>query len=140
MANNHKIEAVIPKKRKLEAIDAENNIAKKIKLDKKATPDHTKKRKGSRKLVPKKDKDVKALASAEESDKEEEQDDCSAKPKCLQPVGKEIRWVQCDGCELWLHLNCVGLQPSDVCDDEDFICRECKPIGKPKASATAKQL
>jgi len=128
------------KKRKLEAVNAENNVAKKIKLDEKATPDHTKKRKGGRRPAPKKDKDVKASASAEESDEEEEQEDCSAKPKCLKPVGKEVHWVQCDGCELWLHLNCVGLRPSDVCEDEDFICRECKPIRKPKASATAKPL
>ena len=139
MANNHKIEAVIPKKRKLKVVNDENNVAKKIKLDKKATPDHTKKRKGGRNLAPKKDKDVKCSVSAEEFDKEDEQEDCSAKPKCLQPVG-EVHWVQCDLCDSWLHLKCVGLQPSDVNEEEDFICRECKPIGKPKASATAKPL
>ena len=42
--------------------------------------------------------------------------------------------MQCDGCESWLHLNCIGLQPSDVCKDEDFICRECKQIRKPKVN------
>ena len=52
----------------------------------------------------------------------------------LNCIFLQVHWVQCDGCELWLHLNCVGLRPSDVCEDEDFICRECKPIRKPKVN------
>ena len=81
--------------------------AKKIKLDEKATLDGNKKRKGGRRTLPKKD----STKSADDSDDgEEEQEDCSAKPKCLKPVGKDIHWVQCDGCELWLHLNCIGKQ------------------------------
>ena len=92
------------KKRKLEATTVENN-AKKMKLEEKATPDGNKKRKGGRRTLPKKD----SSKSADDSDDgEEEQEDCSAKPKCLKPVGKDIHWVQCDGCELWLHLNCIG--------------------------------
>jgi len=106
-----------------------------MKLEEKATPDGNKKRKGGRRTLPKKD----SSKSADDSDDgEEEQEDCSAKPKCLKPVGKDIHWVQCDGCELWLHLNCIGLRPSDVTEDEDFICRDCKPVRKPKASATVK--
>jgi len=118
------------KKRKLEAVNAENQ-AKKIKLDEKATPDGKKRKGGGRRVK----KDPK---SEESEDAEEEQEDCSAKPKCLKPVGKEVHWVQCDGCELWLHLNCIGLRPSDVTEDEDFICRDCKPLKKPKASAAPK--
>ena len=70
------------KKRKLEAVNAENQ-AKKIKLDEKATPDG-KKRKGGRRVK----KDPK---SEESEDAEEEQEDCCAKPKCLKPVGKEVK-------------------------------------------------
>merc|ERR1712080_437573 len=117
------------KKRKLEAANVEN--AKKIKLDpEKATPDCKKPRKGGRRV--KKDTNK----SADDSDDVEEgQEDCSAKPKCLKPVGKEVHWVQCDGCELWLHLNCIGLRPDQVSEDEDFICKDCKPASKkPKTS------
>ena len=39
----------------------------------------------------------------------------------------QVHWVQCDGCELWLHLTCIGLKPEQVSEDEDFICRDCKP-------------
>ena len=45
--------------------------------------------------------------------------------------------MQCDGCELWLHLQCIGLKPDQVSEDEDFICRDCKPPAskRPKVCA-----
>ena len=39
----------------------------------------------------------------------------------------KVHWVQCDGCELWFHLYCIGLKPEQVSEDEDFICKACKP-------------
>ena len=48
--------------------------------------------------------------------------------------------MQCDGCELWLHLNCIGLRPDQVSEDEDFICKDCKPAGgskKPKVCSSS---
>ena len=39
----------------------------------------------------------------------------------------QVHWVQCDGCELWFHLHCIGLKPEQVSEDEDFICKTCKP-------------
>jgi histone demethylase JARID1 len=65
--------------------------------------------------------------NSESSQEEEEQEDCSANPKCQRPTGKEVHWVQCDGCELWFHLHCIGLKPEHVSEDEDFICKDCKP-------------
>merc|ERR1712110_1250109 len=54
-------------------------------------------------------------------------DDCSAKnPKCKRPTGKQVHWVQCDKCELWYHLFCIGLKPHDIKEDEDFVCKNCK--------------
>ena len=46
--------------------------------------------------------------------------------------------MQCDGCELWLHLQCIGLKPDQVSEDEDFICRDCKPPAskRPKVCTT----
>ena len=72
-------------------------------------------------------------------------DDCSA-PKCKRPTGKQVEywtklylsskyfifeceqvhWVQCDKCELWYHLFCIGLKPQDIKEDEDFNCKFCK--------------
>merc|ERR1719410_2557900 len=54
-----------------------------------------------------------------------EEEDCSA-PKCKRPTGKQVHWVQCDKCELWYHLYCIGLKPHDIKEDEDFICKFCK--------------
>jgi len=120
------------KKRKLEAATAASE-AKKVKTEGGASTgqsasaqENGKKRKGR----------TRKKESADDSeDNDEEQEDCSAKPKCCRPVGKEVHWVQCDGCELWLHLTCIGLKPEQVSEDEDFICRDCKPPNskKPKA-------
>merc|ERR1719468_1370635 len=57
----------------------------------------------------------------------EAEDDCSAvNPKCKRPTGKQVHWVQCDKCELWYHLFCIGLKPHDIKEDEDFVCKYCK--------------
>merc|ERR1712223_2249035 len=105
------------KKRKMEAAANANGEAKKAKIE---TPE-VKKRKGGRSR--KKD-------SSEDEERDEEQEDCSAKPKCLRPIGKQVQWVQCDGCELWFHLYCLGLRPDQVKEDEDFYCKDCKPATK----------
>eukprot|EP00096_Caligus_rogercresseyi_P011047 TRINITY_DN422_c0_g1_i1.p1 TRINITY_DN422_c0_g1~~TRINITY_DN422_c0_g1_i1.p1 ORF type:complete len:1514 (+),score=534.84 TRINITY_DN422_c0_g1_i1:112-4653(+) len=65
-----------------------------------------------------------------DGEEEEEEEDCSARPKCLKPTGKEVHWVQCDGCEKWFHLHCIGLKPEQVKEDEEFICKDCKPKNK----------
>lgn len=40
-------------------------------------------------------------------------------------IGAKIDWVQCDGCELWYHLKCVGLTPDQCSDDEEYHCPTC---------------
>ena len=35
----------------------------------------------------------------------------------------KVHWVQCDKCELWYHLFCIGLKPHNIKEDEDFCCR-----------------
>lgn len=42
-------------------------------------------------------------------------------------LGDEVDWVQCDKCELWFHLTCLGLSKRDVSADDDFVCRTCRP-------------
>ncbi|XP_030827948.1 lysine-specific demethylase 5A isoform X2 [Strongylocentrotus purpuratus] len=58
-----------------------------------------------------------------DGDEDEDDEVCSAK-KCLRPLGDDINWVQCDCCEKWYHLLCIGMkqQPDE---DEDFVCRIC---------------
>merc|ERR1712228_166073 len=65
----------------------------------------------------------------------EAEEDCSA-PKCKRPTGKQVHWVQCDKCELWYHLFCIGLKPHDIKEDEDFNCKNCKVVKKIEESAS----
>lgn len=36
-----------------------------------------------------------------------------------------MNWVQCDHCEEWYHLLCVGLGTDEVKEDEDYKCFKC---------------
>ena len=34
-------------------------------------------------------------------------------------------WVQCDACNKWFHMVCVGLLKVQLKPDEDFVCKIC---------------
>ncbi|KAK6176380.1 hypothetical protein SNE40_014678 [Patella caerulea] len=132
-----------PKKRKikiktkdssitLEAVEKENTGKGKDKSPEKKKDKIKKKRKG--KLNPdgtpierkKRIKKEKKLLGDDDDD-EEAADDCSA-IKCLRPSGDEVNWVQCDKCELWFHLLCIGLASDEVTEEEDYVCFQCVQI------------
>ena len=49
---------------------------------------------------------------------------CDAK-ECKSPKDKVINWIQCDSCQKWLHMVCVGMQKK-VADRIDFYtCSGC---------------
>ena len=50
---------------------------------------------------------------------------CSA-PQCIRPMASQISWVQCDLCQLWFHLLCVGLTPESVEKIDIYNCCVCK--------------
>lgn len=42
-------------------------------------------------------------------------------------TGREVDWVQCDGgCEGWFHMHCVGLDRTEIAEEDDYICSNCK--------------
>lgn len=61
-----------------------------------------------------------------EDDADDDDDDNCAAIKCLKPTGEEVNWVQCDRCEEWYHLLCVGLGADEVTEDEEYECFKCK--------------
>ena len=49
--------------------------------------------------------------------------------RCVCGATKEDegrRWVQCDRCDVWLHMDCMKLSPSEA-REKDVLCNECSP-------------
>ncbi|XP_052282476.1 lysine-specific demethylase 5A-like isoform X2 [Dreissena polymorpha] len=59
-----------------------------------------------------------------DEDEDDNDEDCAAL-KCLKPTG-EVNWVQCDRCEEWFHLLCVGLAEDEVNEEEEYECFNCR--------------
>ena len=59
---------------------------------------------------------------------ENEENLCSI---CLQEYlstdGEKNPWVLCDGCNFWMHINCLplGVNISSIHSNEDFFCHVC---------------
>ena len=42
-------------------------------------------------------------------------------------LGEEVEWVQCDTCENWYHLVCVGISAHEANSADEYVCPYCKP-------------
>ena len=40
--------------------------------------------------------------------------------------GEEVSWVQCDKCEEWFHMICIGVAEDEISETEDYICFQCR--------------
>jgi len=51
---------------------------------------------------------------------------CAAE-NCTEPMGDNIKWVQCDDdkCNRWFHMVCVGI--TKIRKKEIYLCNACKP-------------
>ncbi|XP_062579330.1 lysine-specific demethylase 5A-like isoform X4 [Saccostrea cucullata] len=94
---------------------------KKIKVKKEGATEEIEKKKRK----PRKKKEKECLVMMEDDADDDDDDNCAA-IKCLKPTGEEVNWVQCDRCEEWYHLLCVGLGADEVTEDEEYECFKCK--------------
>lgn len=60
---------------------------------------------------------------SQSDDSEEDMNHCPAE-SCLQPTGDEVFWVQCDCCNQWFHMICVGVS-AKMAAEEDYMCVTC---------------
>ncbi|XP_015104214.1 transcription factor 19 isoform X1 [Vicugna pacos] len=49
---------------------------------------------------------------------------CAA-PCCCLPQEETVAWVQCDGCDIWFHVACVGCS-IQAAREADFRCPGCR--------------
>uniref|UniRef100_A0A8C2K3V4 [histone H3]-trimethyl-L-lysine(4) demethylase n=1 Tax=Cyprinus carpio TaxID=7962 RepID=A0A8C2K3V4_CYPCA len=66
---------------------------------------------------------VSASDVSQSEDSEEDMTQCPAE-NCLQPEGEEVYWVQCDCCNRWFHMICVGVS-AELAAEEDYMCVTC---------------
>ena len=54
-------------------------------------------------------------------------DDCEALV-CFGPQKDEIHWIQCENCEKWFHMDCIGMKPGQIPDEQVWKCKRCRKI------------
>ncbi|XP_060788218.1 lysine-specific demethylase 5B-B isoform X3 [Neoarius graeffei] len=64
------------------------------------------------------------LSDVSQSDDSEEDMILCPAESCLQPAGDEVFWVQCDCCNQWFHMICVGVSEK-IAAEEDYMCVAC---------------
>ena len=47
---------------------------------------------------------------------------------CFGPDKDEIHWIQCDNCEKWFHMDCIGMKPGQIPDEQVWKCKRCRKI------------
>ncbi|RXN18439.1 lysine-specific demethylase 5B-B-like isoform X2 [Labeo rohita] len=86
-------------------------------------PKSKKQRMGKEKRRERKAASVSASDVSQSEDSEEDMTQCPAE-NCLQPEGEEVYWVQCDCCNRWFHMICVGVS-AELAAEEDYMCVTC---------------
>ncbi|XP_051508691.1 lysine-specific demethylase 5B-B isoform X1 [Myxocyprinus asiaticus] len=86
-------------------------------------PKSKKQRMSTEKTRERKAASVSASDVSQSEDSEEEMTFCPAE-SCLQPEGEEVYWVQCDCCNRWFHMMCVGVS-AELAAEEDYMCVTC---------------
>uniref|UniRef100_A0A673KCU2 [histone H3]-trimethyl-L-lysine(4) demethylase n=1 Tax=Sinocyclocheilus rhinocerous TaxID=307959 RepID=A0A673KCU2_9TELE len=85
-------------------------------------PKSKKQRMGTEKRRERKAASVSASDVSQSEDSEEDMTQCPAE-NCLQPEGEEVYWVQCDCCNRWFHMICVGVS-AELAAEEDYMCNQ----------------
>lgn len=50
-------------------------------------------------------------------------------------AGDEVEWVQCDKCENWYHVVCVGISAQDASKIDEYVCPYCTtPVPTPTST------
>eukprot|EP00656_Telonema_subtile_P033984 TRINITY_DN3812_c0_g1_i1.p1 TRINITY_DN3812_c0_g1~~TRINITY_DN3812_c0_g1_i1.p1 ORF type:complete len:195 (+),score=38.36 TRINITY_DN3812_c0_g1_i1:243-827(+) len=50
---------------------------------------------------------------------------------CEEPYNPDLTMVECEKCNEWFHLTCVGLSPEELEKIPAFYCQQCDPSSHP---------
>lgn len=119
---NEKLEVEKEKIKKKQSLEEKRKQKLKEKEEKAAAREQKKKQRLRKKDIEKKSTSKSLLSqmkNLELSDKDSEEDiEC---PKCHQNV--ECRWICCDSCDVWYHIQCTSVSPDNIPDI--FYCENC---------------
>ncbi|KAJ8024626.1 hypothetical protein HOLleu_34579 [Holothuria leucospilota] len=48
-------------------------------------------------------------------------------PDCKGDPSKTVNWIQCDGCDKWFHLICLGFSLKEANYLDEYFCMNCSP-------------
>ncbi|XP_015761819.1 PREDICTED: LOW QUALITY PROTEIN: lysine-specific demethylase 5A-like [Acropora digitifera] len=91
------------------------------------------KRKEKEKIIKVKKEEIVDVEDDDDDDDDDDDEICAA-TSCTRPQGDEVGWVQCDVCEKWYHLACVGLSEKAEAMDS-YSCKTCLGEGSSTNSA-----
>ena len=95
-----------------------------------------KRRRKEKEKVPKvKQEEIVDVEEDDDDDDDDDDDEICAAASCTRPQGDEVGWVQCDICEKWYHLACVGLSPEKAEAMDSYNCKACVGGGSSTNSA-----
>ncbi|GAB5586040.1 hypothetical protein Unana1_00940 [Umbelopsis nana] len=86
--------------------------------------DRCKAKKSPKTKVSKAEKGGQKKGGAQVRSDDEEWDEGVTNCICAMESDKSIPMVQCDDCESWLHLECIGLDEDNL--EEEYFCPRCK--------------
>jgi hypothetical protein len=47
---------------------------------------------------------------------------------CKSPLNPDYMYIQCEECEKWFHIQCVGLSSNEVETVEKWYCNDCEAL------------
>jgi len=45
---------------------------------------------------------------------------------CRLPLNPDFTYIQCDKCQTWYHMHCIGITNEEAEAIDEYVCDKCK--------------